>query len=48
MSSFAGAIANLGKTISVLMLLSSSMLFAQTTQDNVHHMSHDVMPTRSR
>ncbi len=44
MNSLASAISNVGKTIAVLMLLSGSMLFAQTTQDSVHHMSHGVMP----
>ncbi len=44
MSSFASAISNFGKAIAFLMLLSSSMLFAQTTQDSVHQMSHSVMP----
>jgi len=44
MSSLASAISNSGKAIAVLMLLSSPALFAQTTQDSVHHMSHSVMP----
>jgi len=44
MSSFASAISNFGKAIAVLLLLSSSMLFAQTPQDRVHQMSHSVMP----
>lgn len=44
MSSFASAISNFGKTIPVLMLLSSPMLFAQTPQDRIHQMSHSVMP----
>ena len=44
MNSLARAISNFGKAIAVLMLLSSSVLFAQTTQDSVHHMSHSVMP----
>ncbi|MEO9019245.1 MAG: hypothetical protein ABI314_01940 [Gemmatimonadaceae bacterium] len=44
MNSLARAMSNLGKAIAVLMVLSSSMLFAQTAQDSVHHMSHSVMP----
>ncbi len=44
MSSFASAISNFGKAIAVLMLLGSSMSFAQTPQDRVHQMSHSVMP----
>jgi hypothetical protein len=31
-------------TIAVLLLLSSSLVFAQTTQERVHQMSHSVMP----
>ena len=44
MNSLARAIPNFGKAIAVLMVFSSSVLFAQTTQDSVHHMSHGVMP----
>ena len=44
MGFIARAISNFGKAVAVLMLLSGSMLFAQTTQDSVHHMSHGVMP----
>ncbi|MEO7041252.1 MAG: hypothetical protein ABI035_03220 [Gemmatimonadaceae bacterium] len=44
MNSLAVAISTFGKAIAVLMLLSGSTLFAQTTQDSIHHMSHNVMP----
>ena len=35
---------NLAKVIAVLLLLSSSVVFAQTQQEHVHQMSHSVMP----
>ncbi|MGB7212332.1 MAG: hypothetical protein WBC97_06840 [Gemmatimonadales bacterium] len=44
MRSFARAGVTFGKAIAVLMLASSSMLFAQTPQERVHHMSHGTMP----
>jgi hypothetical protein len=32
------------KTITLLLLLCSSTVFAQTQQEHVHHMAHGVMP----
>jgi len=44
MSSFTRAISDLTKAVAVLLLLSSPMAFAQTPQEQVHKMSHNVMP----
>lgn len=38
------AVFNLAKAVAVLLLLSSSTVFAQTPQERVHQMSHSVMP----
>ncbi len=44
MSLFTRAVFNLTKAVAVLLLLSSSTVFAQTPQEHVHQMSHSVMP----
>lgn len=44
MSSFARAVLKLGNVVAVLMLLSSFTAFAQTPQERVHQMSHNIMP----
>lgn len=44
MSSSARAVLKLGKAVAVLLLLSSFTVFAQTPQERVHQMSHNVMP----
>jgi len=32
------------KTVAILLLLNSSSVFAQATQEHVHQMAHSVMP----
>ncbi|MFC4259860.1 hypothetical protein ACFOZ5_12540 [Marinobacter lacisalsi] len=44
MSSSARAVLKMGKVFVVLLLLSSFTVFAQTSQERVHQMSHNVMP----
>ncbi|MDR9439776.1 MAG: hypothetical protein RI841_09810 [Halomonas sp.] len=44
MSSCPRAVLKLGNVVAVLMLLSSFTVFAQTPQERVHQMSHNIMP----
>lgn len=44
MSDYVCAFARFRKAVAILLLLSSSAVFAQTTQERVHQMAHSVMP----